>query len=49
MKDGQISEHGTHAQLMEKDRDYATLFNNMQQEVRLEALKAAGQSEASLA
>lgn len=32
MKDGQISEHGTHAQLMEKDRDYATLFNNMQQE-----------------
>ncbi|XP_056139628.1 ATP-binding cassette sub-family C member 5 [Lampris incognitus] len=32
MKDGQIAEHGTHAQLMGKERDYATLFNNMQQE-----------------
>ncbi|KAM9375837.1 ATP-binding cassette sub-family C member 5 [Pholidichthys leucotaenia] len=32
MKDGQIAEHGTHAQLMGKDRDYATLFNSMQQE-----------------
>uniref|UniRef100_A0A3Q3EEF5 ATP-binding cassette sub-family C member 5 n=1 Tax=Labrus bergylta TaxID=56723 RepID=A0A3Q3EEF5_9LABR len=27
MKDGQISESGTHAQLMAKERDYATLFN----------------------
>uniref|UniRef100_A0AAQ6AM37 ATP-binding cassette sub-family C member 5 n=1 Tax=Amphiprion ocellaris TaxID=80972 RepID=A0AAQ6AM37_AMPOC len=34
MKDGQIAEHGTHAQLMVKERDYATLFNSMQQEVR---------------
>ncbi|KAM7417317.1 hypothetical protein PAMA_017129 [Pampus argenteus] len=32
MKDGQIAEHGTHAQLMGKERDYATLFNSMQQE-----------------
>ncbi|XP_035017168.1 ATP-binding cassette sub-family C member 5 isoform X1 [Hippoglossus stenolepis] len=32
MKDGQISEHGTHAQLMAKERDYATLFSSMQQE-----------------
>ncbi|XP_023134834.2 ATP-binding cassette sub-family C member 5 [Amphiprion ocellaris] len=32
MKDGQIAEHGTHAQLMVKERDYATLFNSMQQE-----------------
>ncbi|XP_041653356.1 multidrug resistance-associated protein 5 [Cheilinus undulatus] len=32
MKDGQISECGTHAQLMAKERDYATLFNSMQQE-----------------
>ncbi|KAM4733129.1 LOW QUALITY PROTEIN: ATP-binding cassette sub-family C member 5 [Anableps anableps] len=32
MKDGQIVEHGNHAQLMSKERDYATLFNSMQQE-----------------
>ncbi|CAL8356041.1 unnamed protein product [Merluccius merluccius] len=32
MKDGQISEHGSHAQLMAKERDYATLFTSMQQE-----------------
>ncbi|XP_005811569.1 multidrug resistance-associated protein 5-like [Xiphophorus maculatus] len=32
MKDGQIVEHGHHAQLMSKERDYATLFNSMQQE-----------------
>uniref|UniRef100_A0A3B4WMT2 ATP-binding cassette sub-family C member 5 n=1 Tax=Seriola lalandi dorsalis TaxID=1841481 RepID=A0A3B4WMT2_SERLL len=32
MKDGQIAEHGTHAQLMAKERDYATLFSSMQQE-----------------
>ncbi|XP_041846205.1 multidrug resistance-associated protein 5 isoform X2 [Melanotaenia boesemani] len=32
MKDGQIAEHGTHAQLMGKERDYATLFSSMQQE-----------------
>uniref|UniRef100_A0A667XG66 ATP-binding cassette sub-family C member 5 n=1 Tax=Myripristis murdjan TaxID=586833 RepID=A0A667XG66_9TELE len=29
MKDGQIAEHGTHAQLMGKERDYATLFNSI--------------------
>uniref|UniRef100_A0A672S137 Multidrug resistance-associated protein 5-like n=1 Tax=Sinocyclocheilus grahami TaxID=75366 RepID=A0A672S137_SINGR len=28
MKDGQIAEHGTHVQLMEKGRDYAALFNS---------------------
>uniref|UniRef100_A0A7N6FJR0 ATP-binding cassette sub-family C member 5 n=1 Tax=Anabas testudineus TaxID=64144 RepID=A0A7N6FJR0_ANATE len=38
MKDGQIAEHGTHAQLMSKERDYATLFKSMQQEVRPENL-----------
>uniref|UniRef100_A0A9J8CIG3 ATP-binding cassette sub-family C member 5 n=1 Tax=Cyprinus carpio carpio TaxID=630221 RepID=A0A9J8CIG3_CYPCA len=27
MKDGQIAEHGSHVQLMEKGRDYAALFN----------------------
>ncbi|KAM4621218.1 ATP-binding cassette sub-family C member 5 [Polymixia lowei] len=32
MKDGQIAEHGTHAQLMSRERDYATLFNSVQQE-----------------
>ncbi|CAI5652684.1 unnamed protein product [Oreochromis niloticus] len=32
MKDGQIAEHGTHAQLIGKDRNYAMLFNSMQQE-----------------
>ncbi|KAK2848887.1 hypothetical protein Q5P01_008721 [Channa striata] len=32
MKDGQIAEHGTHAQLMGKEREYASLFNSMQQE-----------------
>uniref|UniRef100_A0A4W6BT85 ATP-binding cassette sub-family C member 5 n=1 Tax=Lates calcarifer TaxID=8187 RepID=A0A4W6BT85_LATCA len=39
MKDGQIAEHGTHAQLMAKEHDYATLFSSMQQEVRLGAHK----------
>ena len=43
MKDGQISEHGTHAQLMAKERDYATLFSSMQQEVRPGAHEAPGQ------
>uniref|UniRef100_A0A8C7VXQ0 ATP-binding cassette sub-family C member 5 n=1 Tax=Oncorhynchus mykiss TaxID=8022 RepID=A0A8C7VXQ0_ONCMY len=28
MKDGQIAEHGTHSQLMGRDRDYAALFNS---------------------
>uniref|UniRef100_A0A8C1ZUG2 ATP-binding cassette sub-family C member 5 n=1 Tax=Cyprinus carpio TaxID=7962 RepID=A0A8C1ZUG2_CYPCA len=28
MKDGQIAEHGSHVQLMEKGRDYAALFNS---------------------
>ncbi|XP_052005239.1 ATP-binding cassette sub-family C member 5-like [Xyrauchen texanus] len=32
MKDGQIAEHGTHTQLMEKERDYTALFNSVQQE-----------------
>ncbi|XP_056294942.1 ATP-binding cassette sub-family C member 5 isoform X1 [Pseudoliparis swirei] len=32
MKDGRIAEHGTHAELMGKERDYASLFNSMQQE-----------------
>ncbi|XP_049441856.1 ATP-binding cassette sub-family C member 5 [Epinephelus fuscoguttatus] len=32
MKDGQIAEHGTHVQLMSKERDYASLFSSMQQE-----------------
>ncbi|XP_031718518.1 multidrug resistance-associated protein 5 [Anarrhichthys ocellatus] len=32
MKDGQIAGHGTHAQLMGKERDYASLFNSTQQE-----------------
>uniref|UniRef100_A0AAQ6A2F6 Uncharacterized protein n=1 Tax=Amphiprion ocellaris TaxID=80972 RepID=A0AAQ6A2F6_AMPOC len=40
MKDGQIAEHGTHAQLMVKERDYATLFNSMQQEQRAGEKKA---------
>ena len=43
MKDGQIAEYGTHAQLMGKERDYATLFNSMQQEVRPEAHEAPDQ------
>lgn len=34
MRDGQIAENGSHAQLMAKARDYASLFTNMQQEVR---------------
>uniref|UniRef100_A0A665W9R8 Uncharacterized protein n=1 Tax=Echeneis naucrates TaxID=173247 RepID=A0A665W9R8_ECHNA len=29
MKDGQIAEHGTHAQLMAKERDYAALFSSI--------------------
>uniref|UniRef100_A0A8C1ZUX7 ATP-binding cassette sub-family C member 5 n=1 Tax=Cyprinus carpio TaxID=7962 RepID=A0A8C1ZUX7_CYPCA len=37
MKDGQIAEHGSHVQLMEKGRDYAALFNSVQQEVRYAA------------
>ncbi|KAJ3587403.1 hypothetical protein NHX12_011001 [Muraenolepis orangiensis] len=32
MKDGLISEHGSHAQLMARERDYAALFTSMQQE-----------------
>lgn len=32
MKDGQIAEHGTHAQLMGRERDYASLFASVQQE-----------------
>ncbi|KAL0973606.1 hypothetical protein UPYG_G00207060 [Umbra pygmaea] len=32
MKDGQIAEHGTHDQLMSRYRDYAALFNSVQQE-----------------
>ncbi|KAF3838661.1 hypothetical protein F7725_010429 [Dissostichus mawsoni] len=32
MKDGQIAEQGSHAQLMCRERDYASLFNSMQQE-----------------
>ncbi|XP_066523942.1 ATP-binding cassette sub-family C member 5 [Hoplias malabaricus] len=32
MKDGQIAEHGTHAQLMSRGRDYTTLFTSIQQE-----------------
>uniref|UniRef100_A0AAY4DL30 ATP-binding cassette sub-family C member 5 n=1 Tax=Denticeps clupeoides TaxID=299321 RepID=A0AAY4DL30_9TELE len=35
MKDGRIMEHGTHAQLMDRDREYAGLLHNMQQEVRV--------------
>uniref|UniRef100_A0A671K382 Multidrug resistance-associated protein 5-like n=1 Tax=Sinocyclocheilus anshuiensis TaxID=1608454 RepID=A0A671K382_9TELE len=38
MKDGQIAEHGTHVQLMEKGRDYAALFNSVQEEVRYSLL-----------
>uniref|UniRef100_A0A3B4B7U0 ATP-binding cassette sub-family C member 5 n=1 Tax=Periophthalmus magnuspinnatus TaxID=409849 RepID=A0A3B4B7U0_9GOBI len=45
MNNGQIVEHGTHAQLMEKGRDYAILFNSMQQEVSPEAPNATGQSQ----
>uniref|UniRef100_A0A667X8H9 Si:ch211-221f10.2 n=1 Tax=Myripristis murdjan TaxID=586833 RepID=A0A667X8H9_9TELE len=45
MKDGQIAEHGTHAQLMGKERDYATLFNSMQQEVRPGAHEAPESGE----
>uniref|UniRef100_A0A8C1INQ6 ATP-binding cassette sub-family C member 5 n=1 Tax=Cyprinus carpio TaxID=7962 RepID=A0A8C1INQ6_CYPCA len=41
MKDGQIAEHGTHVQLMEKGRDYAALFNSVQQEVEEEREKQA--------
>lgn len=33
MKGCKIAEHGTHAYLMEKGRDYAALFNSVQQEV----------------
>ncbi|XP_024918854.1 multidrug resistance-associated protein 5 isoform X3 [Cynoglossus semilaevis] len=32
MKDGQIAEHGTHEQLMAKERDYAALFSSIKQE-----------------
>uniref|UniRef100_A0A8C5GX79 ATP-binding cassette sub-family C member 5 n=1 Tax=Gouania willdenowi TaxID=441366 RepID=A0A8C5GX79_GOUWI len=54
MKDGQISEHGTHSLLMSKERDYATLFNSMQHEVRLKNFKnkqtsAAERKKADLA
>lgn len=34
MKDGQVAEHGIHAQLMARGRDYATLFTSVQQEVQ---------------
>ncbi|CAL8305027.1 unnamed protein product [Arctogadus glacialis] len=33
MKDGQVSEHGAHPQLMARERDYASLFTSMQQEI----------------
>uniref|UniRef100_A0A6Q2XG32 ATP-binding cassette sub-family C member 5 n=1 Tax=Esox lucius TaxID=8010 RepID=A0A6Q2XG32_ESOLU len=39
MKDGQITEHGTHCQLMSKSRDYAALFNSAQQEPPAEKMK----------
>uniref|UniRef100_A0A8C7S1I0 Si:ch211-221f10.2 n=1 Tax=Oncorhynchus mykiss TaxID=8022 RepID=A0A8C7S1I0_ONCMY len=39
MKDGQIAEHGTHSQLMGRDRDYAALFNSVQQETRLRQIE----------
>uniref|UniRef100_A0A8B9JSY5 Si:ch211-221f10.2 n=1 Tax=Astyanax mexicanus TaxID=7994 RepID=A0A8B9JSY5_ASTMX len=42
MKDGQIAEHGTHAHLMSKGRDYATLFTSVQQEVRKNLRKRQG-------
>uniref|UniRef100_A0A665WA58 ATP-binding cassette sub-family C member 5 n=1 Tax=Echeneis naucrates TaxID=173247 RepID=A0A665WA58_ECHNA len=32
MKDGQIAEHGTHAQLMAKERDYAALFSKFEKQ-----------------
>ncbi|XP_035377481.1 multidrug resistance-associated protein 5 isoform X1 [Electrophorus electricus] len=32
MKDGQVVEHGTHAQLLSRGHDYATLFTSVQQE-----------------
>ncbi|XP_036403959.1 multidrug resistance-associated protein 5 [Megalops cyprinoides] len=32
MKDGQIAEQGTHARLMDRERDYATLFHSAQHE-----------------
>lgn len=41
MRDGQIAEHGSHTQLMAKARDYAALFNGMQQEVRPAPLGSA--------
>ncbi|XP_037531128.1 multidrug resistance-associated protein 5 [Nematolebias whitei] len=48
MKDGQIAEHGTHAHLMGKERDYATVFNSMQQENLVkENLKNKRQREAT--
>uniref|UniRef100_A0A3P9JD61 ATP-binding cassette sub-family C member 5 n=1 Tax=Oryzias latipes TaxID=8090 RepID=A0A3P9JD61_ORYLA len=39
MKDGRIAGHGTHAQLMDKSCEYATLFNSIQQEVRLRSTR----------
>ncbi|KAJ8255155.1 hypothetical protein GJAV_G00201630 [Gymnothorax javanicus] len=39
MKDGQIAEHGTHAQLMDRERDYATLINSFQENVVRNNLK----------
>uniref|UniRef100_A0A8D3AL38 ATP-binding cassette sub-family C member 5 n=1 Tax=Scophthalmus maximus TaxID=52904 RepID=A0A8D3AL38_SCOMX len=48
MKDGQIAEHGTHTQLMAKERDYATLFSSMQQEVRPGAREAPGWTKEQL-
>uniref|UniRef100_A0A8C7XQX2 ATP-binding cassette sub-family C member 5 n=1 Tax=Oryzias sinensis TaxID=183150 RepID=A0A8C7XQX2_9TELE len=39
MKDGRIAGHSTHAQLMDKSCEYATLFNSIQQEVRLRSTR----------
>lgn len=39
MRDGQIAENGSHAQLMAKARDYAALFTSMQQEVRFRSCR----------
>lgn len=42
MRDGQISENGSHAQLMAKARDYASLFTSMQQEVSRRSARDVG-------
>lgn len=46
MKDGQIAEHGTHDQLMGKERDYTVLFNSMQQENLIKERLKTKQEEA---